>query len=151
MKLKLTSVAMVLAAATFLALPGELAAGASPDLGRAALDMKRLEKRWGIEVASVRLSANGKMVDFRYKVTDPDKATELGDREAKPLLIDQASGSTLLVPKTPKIGPLRQTAQKPEPGKVYFMLFANPGNVVKAGSKVAVAIGDFRAENLTVE
>ena len=55
------------------------------------------------------------------------------------------------VPNTPKIGPLRQTATQMEAGKVYFMLFANSGRLVKAGSRVTVAIGDFRAENLTVE
>lgn len=110
-----------------------------------------LESQWGIEVTSLRLSAQGRMVDFRYKVLDPAKAGTLSDRESKPYLLDQASGKKLLVPKTPKVGPLRQTAQEPEAGKVYFALFANPGQVVKRGSKVTVVLGDFRAENLTVE
>jgi len=91
------------------------------------------------------------VVDFRYKVLEPDKAATLSDRESKPYLLDQASGKKLLVPKSPKVGPLRPTATKPEAGKVYFALFANPGQVVKAGSKVTVVLGDFRAENLTVE
>jgi hypothetical protein len=30
------------------------------------------------------------------------------------------------------------------------MVFGNPDNFVKAGEKVSVVIGDFRAENLTV-
>lgn len=117
----------------------------------AAPSAENLEKKWGIQVTSLRMSAQGRMVDFRYKVLDPDKATTLSDREAKPYLLDQASGKKLLVPKAPKIGPLRQTAQKPEAGKVYFALFSNPGQVVKGGSKVTVVLGDFRAENLTVE
>jgi hypothetical protein len=121
------------------------------DLGRSELSLKALEKKWGIQVASVRLSGNGNLVDFRYRVLDPDKAAGLADREAKPFLVDQSTGAKLFVPRTPKIGPLRQTAQKLEPGKTHFMLFSNPGKFVKAGSKVTVAVGDFRVENLIVE
>ena len=142
---------VILLAATCLLASGSLATTAADALGRAALSMKRLENRWGIQISSLRLSANGNIVDFRYKVLDPDKAAELGDPEAKPFLVDQASGAKLLVPKTPKIGPLRQTAQKPEAGKIYFMLFSNPGKLVKLGSKVTLTVGDFHTENLAVE
>ena len=110
-----------------------------------------MQKQWGIEVTSLRLSANGHMLDFRYRVLDPAKAAALGDRRNKACLIDQATGIMMNVPNTPKIGPLRQTATQMEAGKVYFMMFANSGRLVKAGSRVTVAIGDFRAENLTVE
>lgn len=143
--------AMLLTTATLLTTSIGLGAVTGSDLGRAALSMKRLEKRWGVEVVGVRLSGNGRLVDFRYKVLDPEKAGNLGDREVKPFLIDQASGATLLVPKTPKVGPLRQTGLKPEPGKVYFMLFANPACLVKVGSKVTLTVGDFHLDNLIVE
>ncbi len=148
---RILAVTIILAAITLFVAASGLSGPAADPLGRAELSLRRLENRWGIQVSSVRLSAQGNMVDFRYKVVDPDKAAELGDPEARPVLLDQASGARLLVPKTPKVGPLRQTAQKPEAGKVYFMLFANPGKLVKTGSRVAVAIGDFRVENLTVE
>jgi hypothetical protein len=91
------------------------------------------------------------MIDFRYRVLDPDKAAMLGDRRYAPCLIDQASGTRLRVPNTPKLGPLRQSATRLEAGKIYFMLFANSGLLVKSGSKVTIVIGDFRAEDLTVE
>jgi hypothetical protein len=109
-----------------------------------------LEQKWGIKITSLQLSANGFVVDFRYKVLDPEKAVSLGKRENKPLLIDQATGAKFRVPTTPKIGPLRQTAVRPTAGKIYFMLFAT-GKFVKPGNKVTVVIGDFRAENLIVE
>lgn len=143
--------ALILVAGTLLVAAGGVAATADDALGRAALSLKRLESRWGIQISSLRLSANGNIVDFRYKVLDPDKAAALGDPETKPFLADQASGAKLLVPKTPKIGPLRQTAQRPQAGKVYFMLFANPGKLVKSGGKVTLTVGDFHAENLAVE
>ncbi len=110
-----------------------------------------LADRWGIEVASLHLSANGRMVDFRYRVLDPDKATLLGDRNVKPTLIDLATGAVLRVPSFPKTGSLRQTSTKLETGKIYFMIFSNTGMTVKSGSRVTIVIGDFRAENLVVQ
>ncbi len=100
---------------------------------------------------SLRLSANGYMVDFRYKVLDPEKAATLGDPKAKPYIVDQATGAKLVVPRSPKVGPLRQSAENLTAGKVYFTMFSNTGKAVKAGSKVTVVIGDFKAENLVVE
>lgn len=110
-----------------------------------------LRERWGIEVASLHLSAKGRMVDFRYRVLDPVKATLLGDRTVKPTLTDLATGAILHVPSFPKTGSMRQTAAKMEAGRIYFMLFANSGMPVKTGSQVTVTIGDFRAEGLTVQ
>jgi hypothetical protein len=91
------------------------------------------------------------MLDFRYRVLDPEKAAPLFDRAVKPYLIDEATGSTLLVPAPPKVGPLRQTTRAPTAGRIYFMMFANPGKFIQAGQKVTVVIGEFRAEHLTVE
>ena len=93
------------------------------------------------------------MLDFRYKVIDPDKAAPLLSRKSKAFLIDEASGVTMHVPKPAKIGPLRQTIKnsKPRMGTTYMVIFANPGQYIAPGSKVTVAIGDFRAKNLTVQ
>lgn len=110
-----------------------------------------LRERWGIEVTSLHVSAKGSMVDFRYRVLDPGKAVTLGDRNIKPLLTDLATGAVLRVPSFPKTGTMRQTAIKPESGRIYFMLFANSGGVVKTGSCVTVTVGDFKAEGLTVQ
>lgn len=114
-------------------------------------DEASLEERWGIKILRIRQSANGYMLDFRYRIIDSDKASKLVDRKNKPYLIDQASGAKFMVPSSPKIGPLRQTAIKPIANRNYFILFANPGKYVKPGNKVTVVIGDFRAENLVVE
>ena len=110
-----------------------------------------LRERWGIEVASLHLSAHGRMVDFRYRVLDPEKAALLGDRNVKATLTDLATGAVLRVPSFPKTGSMRQTAAKMKMGRIYFMLFANTGMPVKAGSRVTVTVGDFKAEGLTVQ
>lgn len=56
-----------------------------------------------------------------------------------------------MVPSSPKTGPMRQTAQLPETGRVYWMFFGNPGHYVKRGNRVTVVVGSLRLEHLTVE
>jgi hypothetical protein len=107
------------------------------------------EKKWGIRPLSIRLSAAGNLLDYRFRVIDPDKALALMKRGDKAYLIDQASGVKLPVPRT-KVGPLRQTGSKPKAGKVYPILFSNTGKVIKSGSKVTLVIGAFRMENIVV-
>jgi hypothetical protein len=110
-----------------------------------------LRELWGIEVTGLHMSAKGRMIDFRYRVLDPDKAVLLVDRTVKPTLTDLATGTVLRVPSFPKTGSMRQTAARLETGRIYFMLFANTGMPVKSGSRVTVTVGDFKAENLVVE
>jgi len=109
-----------------------------------------LEEQWGVHVLGVHLSARGYMLDFRYRVLDPDKARPVFDRKIHPMLIDDASGAKMIVPDPPKIGSLRNTGS-PIAGKNYFVIFGNPGKFVKPGSRVTVVIGEFRAPNLVVE
>jgi len=106
--------------------------------------------QWGIEVTSIRMTANDHMIDFRYRVLDSDKAASLFERQTKPKLIDEKSGRVLVVPDTAKIGPLRNS-NIPQTGKIYWMFFGNASNLVKTGDRVTVVIGDFRAEDLLVE
>jgi len=108
------------------------------------------EAQWGIRIVSIRLTAAGHMLDFRYKVVDPEKASTLLDRRNKSYLVHQNTGVKMTVPRT-RLGPLRQTAVKPVAGKDYFILFGNMGEVVKQGDKVTVVVGVVRAENLIVE
>ena len=103
-----------------------------------------LQEQWGVEVVALRLTGNNYMLDFRYRVLDPDKAAELFERANKPILIHQATGSRLEVPRPAKTGPLRPT-NPPQADRTYFMLFSNPG-VVHAGDEVTVKIGDFEAD-----
>ncbi len=112
-----------------------------------------VEEQWGIRIEGLRLSAGGSMLDFRYRIIDPEKATPLVRPSIKPHLIDQASGATLTVPTYAKLGPMRSVARygTPKADRIYFVLFANPGGFVKAGNKVTVVIGEFKAENLVVQ
>ena len=105
---------------------------------------------WGVDIIGVKPVSSGAMLRFSYRVVDPKKATTLNDKQATPKLIDQRTGASLVVPTMEKIGQLRQSST-PELGREYWMLFSNKGNLVKAGSRVDVVIGKFRAEGLIVQ
>jgi len=105
----------------------------------------------GIEVVGVRLSAAGYMLDFRYRVKDPEKASSLMARRVRPRLIDEKTGATLSVPNPPKVGPLRQRSEEPIVNRHYWVMFANPGRRIKAGDSVTAIIGDCRIEKLIVQ
>jgi len=118
--------------------------------GSACKDSSCIEEKWGIKILSLRLSAGGNILDFRYRLIDLKKAAPIFDIRNKPYLIDQASGVKCYVPKAPKVGSLR-TTKNAMPNRNYFILFGNPGKFIKKGNKVTVVVGDFKAENLTVE
>jgi hypothetical protein len=102
-------------------------------------------------VLSVRRSAAGHIIDLRYRVLDAEKAAPFLDRPQRPYLIDQASGLQLTVPTSPKVGPLRQTTERPTAGRVYFILFGNPDRRLGPGAVVTLVHGEQRLENLVVE
>jgi len=116
----------------------------------AAEPPKSTEEQWGVQVQGIYLSAAGYMLDFRYRVVDPHKAADLFRRDIRPHLVDLATGAKLIVPSPPKVGPLRPT-NPPQAGKAYFVMFANPGKLVKPGDKVTVVIGDFQARDIIVQ
>ena len=117
----------------------------------AAMRGGNTESRWGIQISGLFLSAGGNLVDCRYRVVDPAKAAFLTKPEIKPELIDHTSGAKLMIPSSPKVGPMRQTIKQPVAGKIYFMLFANTRHHVKSGDKVSISAGDFNVEDLVVE
>jgi hypothetical protein len=116
----------------------------------AATPSPDIAEQWGIEITSLRLTANDHMLDYRYRVLDAEKATDLFNRQIKPYLIHQPTGKVMSVPETAKIGPLRNS-NIPQEGKIYWMFFGNAGRIVQPGDKVTVVIGEFRVEDIVVE
>ena len=110
----------------------------------------RFQRTWGVDVVGVRRVSSGLMLRFDYRVVAPEKASVLTDRRNRPYLIDEKTGIALAVPAMEKVGELRQVAQL-EPNRTYYIIFGNPGAVVKHGAKVTVVAGRFRAEGLEVD
>ena len=121
-----------------------------PDPAIDVQDVPSIVRKWGIRIESLRLTASGYMLDFRYTVVDARKAKPLFERRIKPVLTDEASGLVMEVPVPPKTGALRNTYD-PKVGRTYFMFFANAGRRVKPSSLVTVTIGKFRVSHVKVE
>ena len=105
---------------------------------------------WGIDSLDVKRVESGEMIEFTWRVLDPDKARLLNDVRTTPALVDPQAGVSLAVPSMDMVGMLRQRTT-PESGKTYWMAFANTGRVVKPGDRVDVVIGEFRANGLVVQ
>ncbi|RIK99974.1 MAG: hypothetical protein DCC71_19550 [Proteobacteria bacterium] len=114
-----------------------------------------LEAEFGIRLLGIRRVAAGYALDLRFRVVDPERAAPVLQRKhtPDPHLVVEKSGAELRVPRTEKVGTLRQSVRTPEqikPGRHYFVLFANPGRHVEPGDAVTVVIGAFRLEHVTV-
>jgi vacuolar-type H+-ATPase subunit F/Vma7 len=110
-----------------------------------------VEEELGIEIIAMRQTAAGFMLDFRFRVLDPEKAMPLLREDIIPYLVDQTNGNKLAVTDSTKVGPMRPTSRNPREGIVYFMFFSNPGLSVKNGGKVTVVVGDHRLEDIVVQ
>lgn len=108
------------------------------------------KRKWGVDVVGIRLVSSGAMLRFSYRVIDAEKAKPLNDKRWNPYLVDEATGAKLGVPEMDKVGKLRQTGATEE-GRIYWMVFGNPGQLVKHGNLVDVVIGNFRADGIVVE
>lgn len=145
------------AVGVLLALAGQLLAGCAGARVAAASaaateDRGGLGTDCGIRVEALRLSSAGYILDFRYRVVDPEKAAPLLDGKKRPYLLD-GKGAQLGVPQTPILGSLRQTSRngKVSTNHTYFVLFANPGKYLKPGDRVTLVVGDAKLAGLTVE
>lgn len=112
-----------------------------------------VEQALGIRVEGLRLSAAGSMLDFRYRVLDPEKAAPILDGKVQPFLLDEARGAKLGVPDTPVLGRIRQTSRnhKIMTDRTYFIMFANPGKALHSGDTVVLQLGSVRITDLTVQ
>ncbi|HWS64212.1 MAG TPA: hypothetical protein VN325_15765 [Steroidobacteraceae bacterium] len=132
------------------AAPGAKALASPIGVPRSQKAARYLALRYGVDHLQVRSVSSGASLEFRYRVLDAEKAKILNDKRSAPYMIDWKTGARLTVPTVEKIGALRQTAT-PEPGHEYWMVFSNPGKLVKQGDRVDVVAGPVRLEGLIVE
>jgi hypothetical protein len=108
------------------------------------------KRNWGVEIIGVKPVTSGYMLAFRYRIVDPEKAKVLNDRHSKAYLRDEATGTVLSVPAMENVGELR-AGTTPEANRTYFMIFGNPGKLVKSGSRVSVVAGNLHIDGLIVD
>lgn len=105
---------------------------------------------YGVEVASLRLTAGGTALDFRYKVVDPDKAAVVG-REGGPSYLLTQDGRRISPRNVQQIGDYYFARHLDQAGRTYSTWFANQGGALQTGDLVSVVIGDLHIANIRVE
>jgi hypothetical protein len=109
-----------------------------------------IEEEWGMRLSRLTLIAAGGLVDLRYEVTDPQKASKVLDPEQPAYLLDEASGKAVTTAQFPRLGNLRPQSKDLEGGRAYFMEFSNPGGFFESGDRVTLVLGSHRLEHAVV-
>jgi hypothetical protein len=130
--------------------PSPVATTTYHPIGSDARARKFYKTVWGVDSLNVKWVESGEMIRFSYTILDPDKAAQLNDKKANPLLLDESARVSLVVPSLEKVGQLRQSGT-PEAGRSYWMVFSNKHRVVKQGDHVSIVIGKFRVDGLIVQ
>lgn len=133
-----------------LALASRSSANGVPLDFSTARDSLYYKRNWGVEIVGVKPVSSGYMLSFKYRVLDPEKAKLLNDRQTRAFLRDEATGNVLSVPAMENVGELR-TGATPVADRTYFMIFGNPGKLVKSGSRVSVVAGALHVDGLIVD
>jgi hypothetical protein len=100
----------------------------------------------GVEIVRVAVSGGGGLIDLRYRVVDADKAATIHSTVNPPLLLDQQSGAIV-----DQLLMGHMHSGRPKVGLTYFLLFTNPGDIVRRGSRVSVQLGGARIQGVPVQ
>jgi hypothetical protein len=114
--------------------------------GGSVVDMAAIEQQWGIRVTMIGVTGDGGLIDFRYQVTDADKAQAfLGNSVNYPVLVDEASGASVRSPA------LMANKHEIQAGRTYFLLYRNTDGAIQRGSSVSLVFGQLRVEHLIAQ
>jgi hypothetical protein len=123
------------------------AAGAPARVARnpPVLSATAFERKSGVRIVRVAVSGAGGLVDLRYQVLDPDRAAAIHDRATPPELVDERTG---VVVDSLLMGHSHEGRFKP--AQTYYLIFDNPGSLVRRGSRVTVRLGAARVADVPV-
>ena len=117
-----------------------------PAWQRPAVSASGLAGRSGVRLIRVAVTAGGGLLDLRYQVVDPNKATAVHEARTPPAIIDEHTG---LVLNRLLMGHAHHGQLKPAVS--YYLIFENTGNWVHRGSEVTVLLGDAQVEHVVVK
>jgi len=102
-----------------------------------------IEEKFGVRFTFLAVTADGGMVELRYRVIDEDKAANFGHfTETAPLVISEDDGKTIDV----TIMGLHN--HRVEPGRTYYVLYRNTEGAIKSGRPATIAVGDLKVEHV---
>jgi hypothetical protein len=103
------------------------------------LSNDQLEAQYGVRITLIAATAMGGIVDFRYRIIDPDKAQSLLHHHIQPSLTAMDSGIIL---NPADMGMKHHNMLKKNALTSTF--YSNIRSAVKRGTQVAVSFGDLR-------
>jgi hypothetical protein len=104
---------------------------------------KEIEEKFGVRFTFLAITAEGGMVELRYRVIDEGKAANFGHyTETAPMLVSEDTGEVVDV----TIMGLHN--HRVEPGRTYYVLYRNTGGALKSGRPVTIAIGNYELEHV---
>lgn len=109
----------------------------------------QLEAQYGVRVTLIAVTAQGGIVDFRYKVADPGKAAILlHDPANAPIILTAVdSGNTL----SPTQMSRHHSQRGMKRGAAPFTFYPNVRSAVKPGTPVSVAFGKIKVEPIAAQ
>jgi hypothetical protein len=112
---------------------------------RPAVTADRLAGQVGARITQVAVTGGGGLVDLRFQVVDPDRAAALHDPQTPSALIDEANGVVVdrLLMNHAHAGPFNA-------GETYYLVFENPGSLVRRGDAVTVLLGGVQVEHVRI-
>ncbi len=130
-----------------------LAAGSLARAGSQEFQQIDFRNDWGVEPIFLRVTANGYMVEFRYRVIDTEKALVLAARkiELMPRLKAMKSNARLAVPFFTTVGFIKSNRRFLKKGKNYTTFFANQGEHMLKGDKGRIQVPGQQSPILTLE
>jgi hypothetical protein len=104
------------------------------------------QRRTGVRIVRVAITGDGGLVDLRYQVIDPNAADSIHEPETPPLLVDEQTG--LLINEL-FMGHMHHGQLKA--AQTYYLIFNNPGTLLRAGRPVTVQLGAARVAHVQVQ
>jgi hypothetical protein len=112
--------------------------------GTTAVSVQEFAAHTGVRITLLGVTAQGGMIEFRYQVVDPDKASLLlHDESMRPVLVAEDSGQTLAMVSRP-----HNHKADLKVGGSYFFLMANTRNAIRDGTPVTIVVDDVRLEHV---
>lgn len=104
----------------------------------------QVEAQWGIRPTLVAATADGGLVDFRFVVLDPEKASLLLGTEANLPVLRTEDRGTLVNSAAAMAGGRHDY----NAGQTYFLLYRNTNGAIRPGTPLSILFGDLRIEHV---
>ena len=101
-----------------------------------------MEEKFGVRFSFLAVTADGGMVELRYRVIDEGKAANFGHfTETAPMIISEDTG------KIVDVTIMGLHNHRVEPGRTYYVLYRNTASAIQSGRPVTIAVGDVKLEH----